>query len=382
MNNDTEPGTHAPELRLLADLRRRHAVPDGDAVDRMRHAVLYATTYHPVTDGRGSRAVRAPRGRWVLVGAVAAAVALSGALGVAAVVSHRPDGAAPVVAGDRHPKAPTIGDHDNAQFVLALAARTTQAEPAASIRPGQYIYRKTTELAVAAYSFGDKNLNIYEEQRHEMWLDPRRGLQPVRIVQTTGLNREPVTPADAALAARVGFDLNAPPHTSDSDKPVKGGPGMPAPSVRPPSLRYPTPEYLAGLPTDPTRLLALLRQAAKAEGDTKSSTDKIAFQIVGDLFEQGDPIIPAALRAGLYRAIALMPGIQRIEGQTDLGGRRGIALGFAEGGQRQDILLDPTTLHPIGDRVVRVTAAEGVPAGVESWSTFTFTIVDQPGKTN
>jgi hypothetical protein len=377
MNNDTEPGTYAPELRLLADLRRRHAVPDGDAADRMRHVILHATTYHSVIDGRGSRTVRPPRRRRVLVGAAAAAVALSGALGVAAVASHRPDGTAPVVAGDRHTGMPAIGDHDNARLVLALAARTTQTEPAASIRPGQYVYRKTTELAVATYSFGDKNVNVYEEQRHEMWLDPRHGLQPVRIVQTTGLNRKPVTPADAALAAQVGFDLNAPPVTSDSDKPVKGGPGIPAPAAQPPSLRYPTPEYLAGLTTDPARLLALLRRAAKAEGNTKWSTDKIAFQIVGDLFEQGDPIIPAALRAGLYRAIALMPGIQRIEGQTDFGGRRGVAIGFAEGGQRQDILLDPTTLHPIGNRLVRVPAA-----GVESWSAFTFTIVNQPGKTN
>ena len=368
MNNDTE-------LRLVADLRRRHAVPDCDAMDRMRHAVLHATAYGQAAGGRGRRGLR-----WVRAGA-ATAIALGGALGVA-VVAHRSDGTAPVVAGDRHTTAQAIGDHDNARLVLSLAARTTQTEPTTSIRPGQYLYRKTTELAEATYSFGDKNVNVYEEQRHEMWLDPQHGLQPVRIVQTTGLNRRPVTPADAALAARVGFDLNAPPATSDSDQPVKGGPGIPAPSARPPSLRYPTPEYLAGLPTDPVRLLALLRRAAEAEGNPKSSTDRIVFQIVGDLFEQGDPIIPATLRAGLYRSIASMPGVQRLDGQTDLGGRRGVAVGFAEGGQRQDILLDPTTLHPIGNRLVRVTAAEGVPAGVESWSTFTFAVVDRPGKTS
>ena len=373
MNNDTEPGTHAPELRLLADLRRRHAVPHSDAVDRMRHAVLHTTTY------RRTRRTHALRRRLVVIGAVAAAVALAGGLGV---VSHRAGGQTPVVADGRRTETLTIGDRDNAQLVLTVAARRTQTEPAGVLRQGQYIYRKTTELAVATYSFGDKNLNVYEEQRHEMWLDPRHGLQAVRIVQTTGLNRRPVTPGDAALATRLGFDLNAPPSTSDSDKPVKGGPGIPAPSAQPPSLRYPTPEYLAGLPTDPAQLLVLLRQAAKAEGNTKWSTDKIAFGIVGDLFGQCDPIIPAALRAGLYRAIALIPGIQRIEGQTDFGGRRGVAVGFAEGGQRQDILLDPATLHPIGNRLVRVTAAEGIPAGVQSWSTFSFAFVDQPGKTN
>lgn len=120
------------------------------------------------------------------------------------------------------------------------------------------------------------------------------------------------------------------------------------PHAQPPGLRHPTPEYLAGLPTDPAQLLALLRRTAKAEGNTKWSTDKIVFQIVGDLFAQADPILPAALRAGLYRALALIPGIQRIAGQTDFGGRRGVAVGFAEGGQRQDILLDPG--HPAPDR--------------------------------
>ncbi|GHJ54413.1 hypothetical protein Nm8I071_37200 [Nonomuraea sp. TT08I-71] len=129
------------------------------------------------------------------------------------------------------------------------------------------------------------------------------------------MNRRPVTPQDAALAARVRFDLDAPPRTSDSDKPVKGGPGLPVPSAQPPSLRHPTPEYLAGLPTDPAQLLALLCRAAKAGGNAKWSTDKIAFRIVGDLFAECDPSIQPTLRAGPYRAIALIPGIQRIEGR-------------------------------------------------------------------
>jgi len=42
----------------------------------------------------------------------------------------------------------------------------------------------------------------------------------------------------------------------------------------------------------------------------------------------------------------------------------------------------PATLHPIGDRVVRLAAPTNSPAGVQSWSTFTFAVVDGPGKTN
>jgi hypothetical protein len=382
MKSDTD--IQAPELRLLAGLRRQHAVPDGDATDRMRHAVLHATAYPPAVNGR------APHRRRLLVGAVAATVALSAAVGVAAAVSHRPAGRTPAAARGSDPapvatgtaaQAPLVGDRDNAQAVLTIAARSTRSQPAGNFQPGQYLYRKTTEQALAQYSVADdKFLNLYEEQQAEMWLDPRNGLQAVRTVSTTGLHRRPVTAEDAALAARLGFDLNAPPQTSDSDHPVKGGPQTP--TAQPPSLRFPTPEYLAGLPTDPAQLLAVLRQAAKAEGNTKWSTDKIAFGMAYDLFAQAGPILPAALCSGLYGAIALMPGIQRIEGQTDLGGRHGIAIGFAERGEREDILLDPTTLETIGDRTVRLTAGQGLPAGVESWSTFTFAIVDQPGKTN
>jgi hypothetical protein len=391
MTNRTGPETHAPELRLLDGLRSQHATPDGDAADRMRHAVLHGTSYRTSTPtstrtSDGPAAGRARGRRRITVSVLAAALAVAGAAGTTAALAQHTGTkakAAPNPTGGQHIQAPVIGDHDNAQLVLAVAAQTTQAEPTGTIRPGQLVYRKSTEVAVDTLEVAGGELHIFSEQRHEAWLDPQHGLNAVRIRMTTGLNRRPVTPQDAALAASSGYDLNAPPQTSDTDHPTNPKAGIPpAPPARAASLTSPTPQYLASLPTDPTRLLALLRQAAKAEGNTKWSTDKIAFGIVSDLFEWGDPMLSPALRAGLYRAIALMPAVQRIDGQADLSGRRGIAIGFTERGERHDIILDPVTLHPIGSRDVQLTAAYGIPAGtVEALNTFAFAVVNKSDQT-
>jgi hypothetical protein len=326
----------------------------------------------------------------MLVGALAVAVALAGALGGTAVLSHH--AAKKTAAGGQQAsttagatsRTPVIGDRDDAQLVLALAARTTQTETSTAIRPGQFVYRRTDEVALGTSTVAGKDLNIFSEQRQEAWLDPQHGLRAVRIRSTSGLNQRPATAKDAALAASAGVDLDAPPRTSDTDHPTSDKERIqPAPAGLAPSLRNPTPEYLAGLPTDPGKLLAVLRGAAKAEGNTKWTTDKTAFDIVGDLFELGDPMLSPALRAGLYGAIARMPAVARVDGQANLTGRRGIAIGFTEGGRRRDIILDTQTLHPIGSRDTQLTAAGGLPAGtVLAGSTFTFAVVAGTDRTN
>ncbi|MEU7876331.1 CU044_5270 family protein [Dactylosporangium sp. NPDC049140] len=365
---------------VLAGIRRQHAVPDRAAVDRMRHIVLNASQH-----GK-SRSGPAWRRPWriaipVAVTAVVVAVLLGAGSLFADGPGRTPSPAIGARAGTSATGRAAIGDAADAKLVMTLAAQTVQTEPSLNAGPGQYVYRQTRSVSLGQYTFQEGVVNVFEEQSHQAWLDPSKGLAVVRIISTNGLNRRAASAKDATLAAQVGFDLKAPPTTSDTDHPDPHGKGETTPAPTAPSLRYPTPQYLDGLPTDPAKLLEAIRREAKAEGNPKWSTDKTAFDMISDLVSWGDPLLKPQLRAALYRAVALMPGATRVPGQVDLAGRQGVAVGFAEGNTREEVIIDPSSLHPIGTRDVVLKATDGGPAGPISTTTFDFKIVKGSGET-
>ena len=95
----------------------------------------------------------------------------------------------------------------------------------------------------------------------------------------------------------------------------------------------------------------------------------------------GLPIRPK-LRAAIYAAIALVPGI-RLEGRArSLTGRVGVALGTPEGVVRTDVIIDPHTGSVLGGRTVVIDATvEHLPAGtvVFQQSVVERTITNAPG---
>lgn len=88
-------------------------------------------------------------------------------------------------------------------------------------------------------------------------------------------------------------------------------------------------------------------------------------------------MVPADLRAALYKAAALIPGVTVTDEQATLDGRKGIAIGRVETAshRRQDIIIDPKTGLLIGEREV-LTAPEGsMPAGTATtWTAIETTI--------
>ena len=60
------------------------------------------------------------------------------------------------------------------------------------------------------------------------------------------------------------------------------------------------------------------------------------------------------LRAALYKAAALIPGVSVTDDQAALDGQSRVAIGRVEGALnvRQDITIDPTTGQLIGEREV------------------------------
>jgi hypothetical protein len=91
-----------------------------------------------------------------------------------------------------------------------------------------------------------------------------------------------------------------------------------------------------------------------------ASRNEDNFVRITDLLRTG--MIPADLRAGLYEALALVPGVSISENQKNSDGRSGTAIGRTEalrGGERSEILIDPNTGLVIGERDVMTIAAFG-----------------------
>jgi RNA polymerase sigma-70 factor (ECF subfamily) len=134
-----------------------------------------------------------------------------------------------------------------------------------------------------------------------------------------------------------------------------------------------TPASLAALPKDPTQLLNYVYRTTLGSG---VSRDGEALVWIADTLRTG--IVPADVRATLYRAAALIPGVTLTAGTANLDGRTGVAIGRDEtDGTRQEIIIDPSTGLLIGEREVLLRASDGLPAGASmGWTAVTTTVVD------
>jgi len=134
-------------------------------------------------------------------------------------------------------------------------------------------------------------------------------------------------------------------------------------------------DEIDSLPRDPMRLLNHIYRVTLGTGP---STDGEALVWIADLLRTG--AAPADLRAALFEAAAMIPGVVITEQQAVLDGRTGVAIGRVESssGQRQDIIIDPATGQLIGERHVNVGNPDSsIPIGsAESWTAVTTTVVD------
>lgn len=126
-----------------------------------------------------------------------------------------------------------------------------------------------------------------------------------------------------------------------------------------PTWQTPTAAFLASLPRDPAQLLGRIRHDA---GDSGPSRDGEALVTISDVLRSG--VVPADLRAALFRTAQLVPGVRVVDTATTLDGRAGVAVGRDEGhSYRQDIIFDPQTGQVVGGREVALEAFGDMPAG-------------------
>jgi hypothetical protein len=127
--------------------------------------------------------------------------------------------------------------------------------------------------------------------------------------------------------------------------------------VTKPDWDFPTPAWLVTQPRDPRALLAAIEaaQPKPAPGTrAKADTPTLAFFQIAHTLSTG--IVPAELRAALYRAAIKLPGIELVSSTANIDGRKGIAIGRLEpfGYLRQEILFDAAGGQYIGEREVVV----------------------------
>lgn len=118
-------------------------------------------------------------------------------------------------------------------------------------------------------------------------------------------------------------------------------------------------QELMGLPREGKALIEHFN--AQYQGGS-ASRDEDNFVRITDLLRTG--LVPADLRAGLYEALALIPGVNASE-QTNFDGKPGISIGRSEplrAGQRDEIIIDPATGLVIGERTVMTYALFGLGA--------------------
>lgn len=136
---------------------------------------------------------------------------------------------------------------------------------------------------------------------------------------------------------------------------------------------FPSEGDLASMPRNPYLLLNSIYKKTIGIGD---SPDAEALVVIADLLRTG--LVPADLRAALYKAAAMIPGVTVVDSQATLHGQMGVAIGRVENDSvRKDIIIDPKTGLLIGERTVTLKADGPVPAGTAGvWTTIRTTVVD------
>jgi hypothetical protein len=300
-----------------------------------------------------SRPVRQIRPRTVVLASVAAAAAV--ALVLVAIGG----------AGSPEPASAS------ALLRFAAGSAITTSDPVAS--PGQYIKVETHAAYVdwytdatgtGAYVAPEVDDLYIPADRSGTWVKTSTATKPTRFFGALG---RAAAAKDWAQGSGGDTTVVRAPGGSFASAPEFGG-GTTAV------------DNLATMPREPKALLAYLRETlTRGERSADPSEyEGFEFDHVGSLLEGG--AVPADLRAGLYRALALFPSIAIADHAAVLDGRTGtsFSLGDYQGRGQKQLVIDPSTGEFIGYREVLVADYESVPAGTAmEYTAVTTTVVNR-----
>jgi hypothetical protein len=319
---------------------------------------------------RQAVAARTHRSGWVVGVAAAASIAVvatGGAVmaglhhhrsaapvgGTASVAASLPGSASPSASPQRRPGTwPSLdpsgmaGQRANtvegapvpiAQAWQELISAAGHAPPALAVAPGQYLYLKAEGYAGRSQS----GVFWLAATRGQDWFDPQ-GMVEVRMI-------------------RDGLEVGA--------GPTAGAPGV----------RWPTPQWLAGLPRQPQQLLSLLRAQSIPSGP--GTDDSVWDQLATGFLRSCDPLLAADVRTALLQALRSMSGLTALRVTID--GRPLLAIRRAIRHDGEEILFDPATGRAAGMRDVQLGPGDQlVPTGaVGAQELWMWTVVDSTQQT-
>lgn len=277
-----------------------------------------------------------------------------------------------VVADVVRPTGP--GATAEAAEVLNNAAAATIQTSDPVVGPGQYLKIDTTAVYAAAVALGDPGAG----GRSVEWLD--KSLDQLYVPADHAgewiWNREARIPttffSEEAKAEATKYQQ------SQAGDPIRTGELLRASGGNfygEPRLLFaglPLDEGVKTLPRDPQALLETIRQRGKQGRPEAETLESIAAAL-------RTGVVPADLRAALYKAAALIPGVTVVDREANLDGKVGTAIGIEHPNRqtRTDIIIDPATGLLIGERVVTLTAGETFPAGTATaWTAVQTSVVN------
>ncbi|MCP2168374.1 CU044_5270 family protein [Goodfellowiella coeruleoviolacea] len=251
-----------------------------------------------------------------------------------------------------------------AQEALTSAADVAARAKDPVLADGQYRYVATHAWWMKGVGAQNQNFSFLNENLIETWIPADPSGEWLQRRSETG-NRKWVKGTEAEARA-AGVVIEESPWPEQRAKGGEFSGNLPEHG----NWQFPRPEFVASLPTDPEQLYERLR--------ADSGGGKHALVYAADALRTG--LLPAPARANLLRALTYLPGLDVVDGAADLDGHRGVALGVSEGGERQEIILNPGTGELIGEREVSDTFFAGIPKGsLISYSAITTAVVDHIG---
>lgn len=353
-----DPGRAVTETELAASRARSLEVMGSAAGARSGSVSGLSERSRPHAALRGNP----PRLRRRVLLASAAAALLVGGVVVADVV--RPGGP---------------GATAEAAEVLNNAADATIRTSDPVVGPGQYLLVDTK----AAYSYGNSTIS----GEYYTWLvsQDKQLYVPADRAEEWILNQDPSVPIQFFDDASRRFEEQ---QRLELENPARGPVATVPydPLMRAPGGNFydveqtifngmPLGEALDTAPRDPQALLEFIHERNGGKGATP---EEQAFKTITEALGTG--VIPADLRAALYEAAALMPGVTVLDRQATLDGRTGISIGMTKADHvaRVEMIIDPDTGLLIGEREVLLADWAGMPAGATPvWTAITTSVVDK-----
>lgn len=358
------------------------------ALDDVRARVLAAAAEEePRRSGRfatrpGSKPGASRRVRWAVPVAAAAAAVLATTLVVTRQAPPADNTALTGTTAVGTSSAPAV-QLLSAQEVLNNAADAIKAvDPV--LAPGQYRFIREHAWYQRGVTMGvpvdapDQTVRGYtwlKEVAYEKWI-PQDQSQD-------WLERRSWLPGLKWLGGSVPQSEAQEPEATDTDTGERRGKcGNFFPNAQPAKVcgdpgDWDNPAFYEALPRDPQAIVDHLRGATAHRG----STPAVMFHWGVEMLRTG--LMPADLRAGWYRALALLDGVKVHDSAVTLDGRTGVAIGIEDEKERRDLIVDPATGEFIGERTVAGPNPHYSwiePGTVTGYSSITTKVVDAIGQ--